>query len=44
MTFRQFVVFLIRLQALWLIIEAINYVTYLLDYWRLMFILRVMRI
>ena len=32
MTFRQFAVFLIRLQALWFIFEAINYVTYLLDY------------
>jgi hypothetical protein len=32
MTFRQFAVFLIRLQALWFIFEAINYCTYLLDY------------
>jgi hypothetical protein len=32
MTFRQFAVFLIRLQALWLIFEAINYSTYLTDY------------
>jgi hypothetical protein len=32
MTFRQFAVFLIRLQALWLIFEAINYATYLTDY------------
>ena len=32
MTFRQFAVFLIRLQALYLFVEAINYATYLLDY------------
>ena len=32
MTFRQFAVFLIRLQALWLIFDAINYATYLTDY------------
>jgi hypothetical protein len=32
MTFRQFAVFLIRLQALWFVFEAINYATYLLDY------------
>ena len=32
MTFRQFAVFLIRLQALYFIFDAINYVTYLTDY------------
>jgi hypothetical protein len=32
MTFRQFAVFLIRLQALWFIFDAINYATYLTDY------------
>jgi hypothetical protein len=32
MTFRQFAVFLIRLQALWFIFEAINYATYLVEY------------
>ena len=32
MTFRQFAVFMIRLQALWLIFSAVNYVTYLTDY------------
>jgi RNA polymerase subunit RPABC4/transcription elongation factor Spt4 len=32
MTFRQFAVFTIRLQALWLIFNAINYATYLTDY------------
>jgi hypothetical protein len=32
MTFRQFAVFVIRLQALWFIFEAINYLTYLTDY------------
>ena len=32
MTFRQFAVFTIRLQALYFIVDAINYATYLLDY------------
>jgi len=32
MTFRQFAVFTIRLQALWLVFSAINYATYLMDY------------
>jgi hypothetical protein len=32
MTFRQFAVFCIRLQALWLIFYAITYSTYLLEY------------
>ena len=32
MTFRQFAVFIIRLQALWLIFSAIVYATYLLEY------------
>ena len=32
MTFRQFAVFTIRLQALWFIFSAVNYATYLTDY------------
>jgi len=32
MTFRQFAVFLIRLQALYFFVEAVNYATYLVDY------------
>jgi hypothetical protein len=32
MTFRQFAVFLIRIQALYFFVEAINYATYLMDY------------
>lgn len=32
MTFRHFAVFIIRLQALWFIFDAVNYVTYLTDY------------
>ena len=32
MTFRQFAVFLIRLQALWLIFSGVIYATYLLEY------------
>ena len=32
MTFRQFAVFTIRLQAFWFIFSAVNYATYLTDY------------
>ena len=32
MTFRQFAVFIIRLQAFWLIFSGVVYATYLLDY------------
>jgi hypothetical protein len=32
MTFRQFAVFFIRLQALWFLFYAVNYSTYLLEY------------
>jgi hypothetical protein len=33
MTFRQFAVFLIRLQAVWLLFYAVEYSTYLHSYW-----------
>jgi len=33
MNFRQFAVFLIRLQAVWLLFYAIEYLTYLHSYW-----------
>ena len=32
MTFRQFAVFLVRLQSMWFLFNAVNYATYLLDY------------